>query len=103
MGTMTLRQALSKSRNIPALKAFQQVDKKKIIEFVTNLGIEPEIENGTIHEAHSIGAFTGVSPLQMAGAYAAFANGGYYNIVYQVKLKNTNQMKRKLCLTPQHS
>ena len=85
MGTMTLRQALSKSRNIPALKAFQQVDKKKIIEFVTNLGIEPEIENGTIHEAHSIGAFTGVSPLQMAGAYAAFANGGYYNTPYSVR------------------
>ena len=84
-GNITLRRALSASRNIPALKAFQQVDKKKIIKFVTSLGIEPEIENGTIHEAHSIGAFTGVSPLQMAGAYAAFANGGYYNEPYAVR------------------
>ncbi len=55
MGQMTLRKALSLSRNIPALKAFQQVDKSKIIQFVTNLGIQPEVENGTIHEAHSIG------------------------------------------------
>lgn len=83
-GTITLRRALATSRNIPALKAFQQVDNKKIIEFVTNLGIEPEIENGRIHEAHSLGAFTGVSPLQMAAAYSAFANGGYYNEPYSV-------------------
>lgn len=83
-GTITLRRALSTSRNIPALKAFQQVDNKKIIDFVTNLGIEPEIENGKIHEAHSIGAFTGVSPLQMSAAYAAFSNGGYYNEPYSV-------------------
>lgn len=79
-GTITLRRALATSRNIPALKAFQQVDNKKIIEFVENLGIEPEIENGKIHEAHSIGAFSpGVSTKDMAAAYAAFSNGGYYN------------------------
>ena len=85
MGTMTLRRALSLSRNIPALKAFQQVDNKKIIEFVQSLGIEPEISNDRIHEAHSIGAFTGVNSLQMAAAYAAFSNGGYYNEPYAVE------------------
>ncbi|MBQ6539193.1 MAG: transglycosylase domain-containing protein [Bacilli bacterium] len=84
-GNITLRRALSASRNIPALKAFQQVDNKKVIEFVQSLGIEPEIENGYIHEAHAIGAFTGVNPLQMAAAYSAFANGGYYNKPYSVR------------------
>ena len=84
-GTLTLRQSLARSRNIPALKAFQQVSNKKIIEFVTNLGLKPEIENGKIHEAHSIGAFTGSNPLQMAAAYAAFSNGGYYNEPYSVR------------------
>ena len=78
-GTITLRRALSTSRNIPALKAFQQVDNSKIIDFVESLGITPEVENGKIHEAHAIGAFSpGVSSLEMAGAYAAFSNGGYY-------------------------
>ncbi len=93
-GTVTMRRALSTSRNIPALKAFQQVDNKKIIEFVTNLGIEPEISNGKIHEAHSIGAFTGVSPLTMSAAYAAFSNGGYYNEPYTVSkivFRDTNK------------
>ena len=83
-GTITLRRALSTSRNIPALKAFQQVDNAKIIEFVTGLGITPEISNGRIHEAHAIGAFTGVSPLQMSAAYAAFSNGGTYHEPYSV-------------------
>ncbi len=84
-GTITLRRALATSRNIPALKAFQQVDNKKIVEFVTNLGLSPEISGGKIHEAHSIGAFTGTNPLEMAAAYAAFANGGYYNEPYSVR------------------
>lgn len=84
MGNMTTRRALSLSRNIPALKAFQQVDNSKTIEFVKKLGIEPEIENGKIHEAHALGAFTGVNSLDMAAAYAAFSNGGYYNEPYSV-------------------
>ncbi|MDD6224559.1 MAG: transglycosylase domain-containing protein [bacterium] len=78
MGQISLRTALAQSRNIPALKAFQSVDNKKIIEFAQNLGIEPEISNGRIHEAHSIGAYDGTTPLMMAAAYAALANGGTY-------------------------
>ncbi len=128
-GTITLRRALSASRNIPALKAFQKVDNKKISEFVTGLGITPEIcESGytfnyeenncynpkdksdvketiRLHEAHSIGAFTGVSPMEMAAAYAAFSNGGYYNEPYSVskiiyrstgKEAEHKQVKRKV-------
>ncbi len=97
MGAMSIRRALSLSRNIPALKAFQQVDNKKIIEFVQNLGIEPEVENGKIHEAHSLGAFTGVNSLQMAAAYAAFSNGGYYNEPYAVNkvvFRDTGEEKK---------
>ena len=36
MGNMTTRRALSLSRNIPALKAFQQVDNSKILMFLAN-------------------------------------------------------------------
>ncbi len=83
-GTITLRTALVESYNIPALKAFQQVDNKKIIEYVTAVGITPEISNGMIHEAHAIGAFTGSNPLAMAGAYQIYSNGGYYFKPYSV-------------------
>ncbi len=84
-GWMTTRSAIAYSRNTPALQAFQQLDKKKIIDFVTKLGITPEIDQyGNIHEAHSIGSFNGSNPLQMAAAYAAFANGGTYYEPYAV-------------------
>lgn len=84
LGSISIRTALTKSRNIPALKTFQSVNNKKILEFVQALGITPEIENGRIHEAHSIGSFTGSNPLSMAAAYGAFSNGGYYIEPYTV-------------------
>ena len=118
-GNITMRRALSTSRNIPALKAFQQVNNDKIKEFVTNLDIIPEIcptdykydkETDTcqnikdssdttkpskIHEAHSIGAYSpGTNPLEMSAAYAAFSNGGTYHEPYSVSkivFKSTGQ------------
>ncbi len=121
-GLMTLRRALATSRNIPALKAFQRTDNEKIKEFVTNLGLTPELcasgykydkenkncynkEDKTdvqptiaLHEAHSIGAFTGVSPLEMSAAYSAFSNGGYYNEPYSV----TKFVYRQTGVTVEH-
>lgn len=97
LGMMTTRNALAQSRNIPALKTFQSVDNKKIVSFVTSLGIKPEIEDGRIHEAHSIGGFNGVDPLTMAAAYAAFANGGYYIKPYavnKIEIIETNEVSK---------
>lgn len=94
-GLMTMKSALAVSRNIPALKAFQSLNKSKILEFVTSLGIEPEVENGFLHEAHAIGGFTGVSPLQIAVAYASFANGGYYIEPYtitKIEIRSTGEV-----------
>ncbi len=81
-GVMSIRTALAQSRNIPALKAFQQVQStvgnKKILEFANNLGLTPSTENGQLYESAALGAIDGVTVLQMAAAYAAFANGGTY-------------------------
>ena len=84
MNLLTLKEALGLSRNIPALKAFQSVDNKQIFNFVTSLGMKPEVENGAIHEAHAIGAYNGTNPVEMAAAYSAFANGGYFIKPYTI-------------------
>ena len=95
MGVITLRTALAQSRNIPALKAFQQVDNQKILQFAQSLGITLEkesVNSNHLHEAYSIGSFNGSNPLELAGAYAAFANGGYYNEPYtisKIKFRDT--------------
>ncbi|MBR1416793.1 MAG: transglycosylase domain-containing protein, partial [Bacilli bacterium] len=74
-GVQTMREALSQSRNIPAVQAFQTVDLSKISEFVHSLGIDYGKE---LYESYAIGGGVYVNPLQMAGAYGAFARGGYY-------------------------
>lgn len=79
-GIITIREALVDSRNIPALKTFQSVDNADIKEFVTKLGLSPEVQsNSKLHEAHAIGGYTGESPMTVAAAYAAFGNNGTYN------------------------
>lgn len=98
-GWMTAREALAQSRNIPALKAFQLNKNSNIKEFVTKLGLHPEIDsNGMLHEAHAIGGYTGESPLNMAAAYAAFANQGYYTEPYsytKIVLRETGEVIEK--------
>jgi penicillin-binding protein 1A len=74
-GMETMRSALSQSRNIPAIQAFQQVDKDKIASFAHSLGID---YGDTLYESCAIGGGFGVSPLQLSAAYATFARGGYY-------------------------
>ncbi|MBR4178198.1 MAG: transglycosylase domain-containing protein [Bacilli bacterium] len=95
-GFLTLEQCLVRSRNTCALQAFQAVSNSKINKFVTSLGITPEYLGNSkyINEAHSIGGFTGVSPVQLAAAYAAFGNGGYYTEPHSIKkivYKNSNE------------
>ena len=74
-GQETMRTALSKSRNIPAIEAYQQQDKEKIAEFAHKLGIDYGDE---LYESYAIGGGVYVNPEQMAAAYGAFARGGYY-------------------------
>lgn len=116
-GNITLRYSLMDSRNVPAVLAFQSVSNEKIIDFATGLGIKPELcasgykydtsskkcvntKNSSktdapyLHQAHALGAFNGASPLQMAGAYTAFSNGGTYYEPYAVNkiiLRNSNE------------
>lgn len=80
-GTITMRKALARSRNIPALKAMQEVGLDKAKDFGNKLGLGLD----DIYESYSIGGLKkGVSPMKMAGAYAAFGNGGTYHKPYTV-------------------
>lgn len=75
MGLISMRTALVKSRNIPAVLAFQQSNKEQIAEFAHNLGIH---YGDDLVESCAIGGFEGVSPLELSAAYAAFGRGGNY-------------------------
>ena len=77
-GLLTMRTALADSVNIPAVKALEAVSASRGVDFAKKLGIstlEPDRHNLAI----ALGGLThGVTPLEMAAAYGAFANGGIY-------------------------
>lgn len=81
-GDVSLREALKKSLNIPALKTAQAVGLPKSQAFAEGLGMT--FKDGKTYESTAIGS-NDSSPLQLAGAYAAFGNDGNYNKPHFVK------------------
>lgn len=75
-GYISLRKSLSESRNIPSINLFNEVGKEKCFEFSSKIGI---IKKEDIYEANAIGGFSeGYTVLEIANAYASFANMGEY-------------------------
>lgn len=95
-GLVTAREAVVDSRNVPALKTFQKINKKNLLEMVKGLHLSPELDStGTfIHEAHAIGGYNGESPTSLGAAYNTFGNGGYYIEPYsytKIIFRDTNE------------
>lgn len=76
-GEVTIREAARVSMNIPAIKLLDEVGVSKGRKFAEGLGLTFEPEDDSLTLALG-GMSRGVSPLQMAAAYQAFANGGIY-------------------------
>ncbi len=70
-GTVTLRQALSKSMNIPTVKFAEMAGYENVAELARQAGLSGV--RGT--PAMALGAYE-VTPLDMASAYTAFSNRG---------------------------
>ena len=74
-GSITVREALIKSLNVPAVEALSMVGIDKAKEYAQNLGIPFDEQDKNL--ALALGGFTyGVSPLDLAGAYQALGNNG---------------------------
>lgn len=81
-GQVSMRQALEWSYNVPAVNAFLEVGADRAKEFAKGLGIPLD----EVTPSYAIGGFKhGISPLQLAGAYAAFGNEGVYNKPHLVR------------------
>ncbi len=116
LGMMTVRRAVEKSRNIPAVKVLRELTPEKSFSFLTQkLGfttlVENEIRNGKQvsdqNLSTALGGITdGVTVEEMTAAYCAFINSGMYNkaITYtkvidsngRVVLENKVQNKRAM-------
>ena len=73
-GPMTMRTGLARSKNMISIRILQAVGTKNAQEWVSRFGFDSEKHPAYLTMALGAGS---VTPLQMASAYAVFANGGY--------------------------
>lgn len=108
-GTVTYRKAIINSYNIPAVKILKETGVSKAISFARKLGITTLMDKEDENLSIGLGGLTkGVKPLELAGAYGAFANDGVWveptaitkiedrdgNIIDEFKPKKTIAMKQ---------
>lgn len=77
-GSITVRQAVESSQNIPFVKIIEQLTPKESIKYMKKLGITTLTQ---VDENLSLalgGLDKGISPLEMAAAYSTIANDGIY-------------------------
>ena len=73
-GPMRLRTALAKSKNMVSIRVLQAIGPNYAQDYIARFGFDPKLHPPYLTLALGAGATT---PLQMAGAYSVFANGGY--------------------------
>jgi len=71
---LTLRQALYQSKNMVSIRIMREIGPADVRDYITRFGLDRNRHQAVISMALGAGA---VTPLQLAGAYSVFANGGY--------------------------
>lgn len=97
-GPMTMRKGLSKSKNMISIRILDRIGPAYAQEYVTRFGFDPEKNPPYLTLALGAGA---VTPLQLAGAYAVFANGGYKVNPYLISKITDNNGKTLFQVTPE--
>ncbi|AIC94565.1 penicillin-binding protein 1A [Shouchella lehensis] len=79
-GNMRMRQALAESRNVPAVKALNEVGQEQAYEFLERMFVPggAQVESGILGPAEG-------STKEIAAAYAAFGNNGAYTEPYTIR------------------
>lgn len=106
-GNVTVREAITHSYNIPAVKVLTEITPQTGYDYLTKFRFSKLLPSESTHQSIAIGGLTnGVSNLELTGAYAAIANGGqYYKPVLYTKvtdsegnilLDNTNQQSTQV-------
>src|SRR5215813_11480187 len=73
-GPMRMRTALIKSKNLVSIRILQAITPQYAQDYITRFGFDPKLHPPYLTMALGAG---NVTPMQMIGAYAIFANGGY--------------------------
>lgn len=93
-GKINVRRAVESSQNIPFVKIMEQLTPSESINFMRDLGITTLTDVDDNLNLALGGLDKGISPLEMAGAYATIANDGtYIEPTFYEKIENINGVK----------
>ncbi|MGE5130279.1 MAG: penicillin-binding protein 1A [Sphingomonadaceae bacterium] len=81
-GPMRMRTALAKSKNLVSIRILQAIGPKYAQDYITRFGFDANRHPPYLTMALGAGS---VTPMQMARAYAVFANGGYLVQPYYIQ------------------
>jgi len=81
-GPVSMRFALAKSKNVPSIRILKAITPQYAHTYIARFGFDPDKQPVNLTMALGTGS---VTPLQMAGAYAVFANGGYQIPPYMIQ------------------
>ena len=97
-GPMTIRKGLTKSKNMISIRILDKIGPAYAQEYVTRFGFEADKNPPYLTLALGAGS---VTPLQLAGAYAVFANGGYKINPYLISKITSSDGKPLFQVTPE--
>ena len=78
LGETTVRRAIESSQNVPFVEMLQDITPKTSIKYLKKMGITTLTENDENLPLALGGLERGITPLEMASAYATIANDGVY-------------------------
>jgi penicillin-binding protein 1A len=81
-GAITLRRALAQSKNVAAVRLLRAITPQYAHDFLPRFGLDPAKQPVNYTLALGTGA---VTPVQLAGAYSVFANGGFRVTPYLIQ------------------
>ena len=96
-GPITLRHALTKSKNIVSIRILMANGVDYTQQYIQKFGFKPSNHPANLSMALGAGTST---PLQMAEAYAVFANGGYKVSAYVIDKIYDSQDRLKAQMQP---
>jgi penicillin-binding protein 1B len=97
-GTVTMRQALMKSMNVPTVKLAEMVGFRNVVDLAKKAGLNMEIRPTP---AVALGAYE-VTPIEVGGAYTMFANKGVVEKPYWVKMIRASNGSAIFDASPEH-
>ncbi|MFJ7566160.1 penicillin-binding protein 1A [Herminiimonas sp. NPDC097707] len=81
-GPVTMRTGLKRSKNLVSIRILRKITPPYAIEHLTHFGFDADKQPDNLTLALGTGS---VTPLQMAGAYTVFANGGFKLAPYLIQ------------------